>query len=268
MPSSLLNDIAPFVDETLGLMIGKSPRYGNKTNYLRLTEKSATNFDGQRIIEKIYAAIESCRLKSTYCKAPSKRNWDLIPRRSASADPAKLEVTLERDIVDLGGESWSAQVPTSSGLWDHRQAKRSAIDLVHKCGDCSYEFIELKVKIKSGTPLFAAMEILLYGVLYIYSRVNAEPLGYKIEEKPLFKAKRIHLKVLAPEGYYANCNLGWLEKRIERGLSDFLRSKQCDLQMDLKFESFPKGFLAKKSYPSNSEICQALDARHVVYPLD
>lgn len=266
MPAGFLNDIAPFIDETLGLRIGKSPRYRNKTNYLKLSEASARNFDARRVIERIYATIESCRLTTIYCKAPSKHNWDLIPRRRTSADRDKLEVTLERDIVDLEGASWSAQVPTSSGLWDHKQAKRSAIDLIHKCGDDSYEFIELKIE--SGTPLFAAMEILVYGILYIYSRIYAEPLGYKVEEKPLLKAEQIHLKILAPEGYYANCNLDWLERKITRGLSDFLRACQCHhFQMDLKFEAFPKWFFeVKKPYPSNNEIREALRTRHVVYP--
>ncbi len=261
MPSGLLNDIAPFIDETLGLIIGKSPRYGNKTNYLRLTEKSSTNFDGRRVIERIYATLESCRLTTSYRKAPSKHNWDLIPRRRPSADRDKLEVTLERDIVDLEGTSWSAQVPTSSGLWDQKQAKRSAIDLIHKCADDSYEFIELKIK--SNTPLFAAIEILVYGIIYIYSRIYAESLGYKVEEKPLLKAKQIHLKILAPEGYYANCNLDWLERKLTHGLSDFLIAREChDFQMDLKFEAFPEWFFdVKKPYPTNDEIREALKAR-------
>lgn len=265
MPAGFLDDIAPFIDETLGLRIGESPRYRNKTNYLKLSEASARNFDVLRVVERIYATIESCRLTTTYCKTPSKHNWDLIPRRRISADRGKLEVTLERDIVDLEGASWSAQVPTSSGLWDQKQAKRSAIDLIHKCADDSYEFIELKIK--SNTPLSAAIEILVYGVLYIYSRIHAEPLGYKVEEKPLLKAERIHLKILAPEAYYDNCNLEWLERRIERGLSDFLRVKQCHLQMDLKFEAFPEWFFdVKKPYPTNDEIREALKTRHVIYP--
>lgn len=266
MPAGFLNDIAPFIDEALGLRIGKSPRYGNKTNYLKLTEASASNFDGHRVIEKIYTTIESCRLKAVYRKAPSKRNWDLIRRRRLSSDPGKLEVTLERKIVDLEGENWSAQVPTSSGLWDHKQAKRSAIDLVHKSGDGSYEFIELKVE--SDTPLFAAMEILVYGILYIYSRIYAKPLGYKIEEKPLLKAEQIHLKVLAPRSYYNNCKLAWFERKIERGLSDFLRARQChSLQMDFKFEAFLDCFDLKNLSDTN-EIQKALNTRRLVYPPD
>ena len=96
-----------------------------------------------------------------------------------------------------------------------------------------YELIELKTDDGGGTPLFAAMEILQYGVLYIFSRENAQKLGYEGVE--LLKAKGIHLRVLAPADYYAPYNLSWLEKSIDRGLTSFL--SKFNFKMDFKFET-------------------------------
>ena len=96
-----------------------------------------------------------------------------------------------------------------------------------------YELIELKTDDGGGTPLFAAMEILQYGVLYIFSREKFQELGYHGIE--LLNAKGIHLRVLAPADYYAPYNLSWLEKSINKGLASFLT--KFNFKMDFKFDT-------------------------------
>jgi hypothetical protein len=130
------------------------------------------------------------------------------------------------------------QVPVASGLTTGSAGGRRAIDLVHRCGDGWYEIIELKVDEGAGTPLFAAMEILQYGVLYIFSRENASTLGYK--ETGMLGATGIHLKVLAPVTYYRECDLSWLEESINGGLAKFLGRSERAFEMDFKFESLSR----------------------------
>ena len=84
---------------------------------------------------------------------------------------------------------------------------RRAIDFIHRCGKGWYELIELNVDERGGTSLFAAMEILQYGALYMFSRKNAQRLVNVSADKAVFKAAGIHLKGLAPAAYYAGYNL-------------------------------------------------------------
>jgi hypothetical protein len=114
--------------------------------------------------------------------------------------------------------------------------RRRSIDLVHKCGDKTYEFIELKLA--SDTPLYAAMEILKYGVLYIFCRQDERVSRYiHIHEKEnLLQAESIHLRVLAPARYYEKYDLAWLETSINSGLDNFLTQRRFAFKMDFKFE--------------------------------
>ncbi len=91
---------------------------------------------------------------------------------------------------------------------------------------------------RGGTPLFAAMEILQYGVHYIFSRENAKDLGYAETDKELLGATGIHLKVLAPATYYAGYDdLSWLEESIRKELASFLDQPKLAFEMDFKFET-------------------------------
>jgi hypothetical protein len=169
-------------------------------------------------------------------KSRSNQNWRLDTKNTEfNKKNTSQEVILERLIVRTPGPDWVNQVPVASGLTKSGGGRR-AIDLVHQCGNGRYEFIELKVNENAGTPLFAAMEILQYGVVYIFSRENAADLGYKVGVG-LLGASGIDLKVLAPSDYYKNYNLSWLDKSINRGLETFLRKGDRGFKMNFKFES-------------------------------
>lgn len=112
---------------------------------------------------------------------------------------------MERTIAGLGLEGWANHVPSASGLMGNPWAdKQRAIDLVgHRDGE-AYDFIELKVvrKKTSDTPLHAAIEILIHGALYVFSRLYIEELGYDRREeegKELLQATKVNLCVLAPD---------------------------------------------------------------------
>lgn len=158
-----------------------------------------------------------------------------------NADP---EIKLERAIVCTHTRSptnWANQMPTSSGFVGPRADKHRNIDLIHRCEDGAYEFIELKVN--SDTPLYAAMEILQNAVLYIFSRENEQKMKWgSVNPKPLREATVIHLRVLAPRSYYEGYNLDWLEKNICNGFKAFLARRAPKLQMDFRFDVFPPWF--------------------------
>jgi hypothetical protein len=88
---------------------------------------------------------------------------------------------------------------------------------VHNLAHGVWEFIELKVN--SDTPLYAAMEILQYGLLFLFSRHHQQELQYDTS-KELLQATQIHLKVLAPSRYYTSNRAGapyqlqWLEESL------------------------------------------------------
>lgn len=227
--SSILADVSNVIDEALG--IENSPfKHQHKKRCQLFSEGPAPKLDGAVLIGKILD-----RVQSNWHKGKSRsnnQNWRWKQNPDIADENTSREVFLERLIIKTQvGADWVNQVPVASGLTSGDGGRR-AIDLVHRGENDWYELIELKVDYRGGSPLFAAMEILQYGVLYIFSREKARELGYDGIE--LLKAKGIHLRVLAPADYYAPYNLSWLEKSINSGLASFLSN--FNFKMDFKFE--------------------------------
>jgi len=230
--SSILAKVDSLIHEALGLKSG-SLNYGHKTTCLELSGVAQPSFDAAALIENILAQV-----KENWHGQRSRsdnQNWRWTKNVKIDRKNSSPEVALERWIVRTTGEDWVNQVPVASGLADSAGGRR-AIDLVHRCGDGWYEFIELKADERGGTPLFAAMEILQYGVLYMFSRDNAQPLGYAEKRNELLRAAGIHLKILAPAAYYDEYNLSWLENSINEGLGSFMARRNAGYRMDFSFE--------------------------------
>jgi len=270
MPKSILNGVIDIIDKALGLKrigeksVGKAPHYQHRTNCLRLSKGPVTAFNVEALIDDVYEKVKSNLIAS---RSPSKENWRWKPNWAKTEETKaekrrkKLEVKLERMIIETS-DDWINQVPTASGLVNKHSDKRRSIDLVHRCGDRSYEFLELKVK--SDNPLYAAMEILQYGILYILARTN-EQVENTGKKKELLKAKAVHLKVLAPTNYYEGLKLDWLERGINDGLKRFLTAKESSFLMDFKFEAFPPYF-SLSPFLNLEAIKEALEDRRSVYP--
>ena len=106
---------------------------------------------------------------------------------------------------------------------------------MRECGDGTYDFIELKVK--DSTPLYAAMEILKYGLVYALCRKNTRVLQPKHKERLLLQATGIHLRVLAPATYYADFDLARFEVSLDKGIGAFGAQEGLPFEMDFKFET-------------------------------
>jgi len=235
----ILKDVNGLIDSGLGLKIGKTPRHKNETSCRDLTKTPNIEFDASVLIADIYDQIGKNWDASRY-HVRSEENWRWEKQKGIDANNDSPEVSLERAIVNIpkqiwaDADCWINQVPVASGLVAP-YADGGRIDLVHGCGDNAYEFIELKVG--SDTPLYAAMEILKYGVLYIFCREDERTLKYVDRQRDLLQAKMIQLKVLAPAKFYEGYGLSWLEEKLVDGLMTFLNGRKSAFKMDFKFET-------------------------------
>jgi hypothetical protein len=150
-------------------------------------------------------------------------NWALV-RQNAHGSPenfrwrkpkpnyckrnTSLETMLEKELIKAleasGNTEWSNQVPLISGIAGTAKPhafKKMSVDLVRRQGESCFEFVELKVE--SNTPVFAAVEILVYGLLWLLSRRDRQCLGYAADN-PILNAKSLKLSVLAPQSFYSS----------------------------------------------------------------
>lgn len=171
---------------------------------------------------------------------PSEQNWRFTLQTAMSEHNPSREKTLEKRIARLaeGGllqkDAWANQIPVASGLFGPDADKKAAVDLGFRRATGHFELIELKTDAGSGHALYAAMELFLYGLLYIYTRrsIQGAPAG------SVLAATRIDLVVLAPAPYYAG-NDGRLLNALASELSAAFGVGPA---ISLRFEAFPNWF--------------------------
>ena len=242
--ASILDGTNDIIDEWLGLNENSAgtrlPRYKNQTNLQQLSKDHdiPTTLNGEPLVTKLLEQITRNWAKKEEGRKPSSENWRFSKQPIFNPRSTSLEKTLEKSIVVVTENDWANQVPVASGLVNRGEGKR-AIDLVHQNANNTYEFIELKIGPNADTPLFAAMEILLYGLIYVFSRKNMTVLKYD-SHNILLTANSVELQVLAPAEYYTGHQLGWLEKSLSDGLSTL--SKEVGYDLSFRFRSFPEEF--------------------------
>lgn len=233
---SILNGIGELVDAWLGVSPkGSPPYYRHKSAALGLGERNAPIIGTSEFLEAVYEKIQQNWkvLSARGDSRPSRENWRWKRHTTLADSNQSKEVVLERALVLALGENWSNQVPVASGLAGPVTDKRAAIDLVRRQSPTAYEFIELKIE--SDNPLFAAIEILLYGLLFVWSRENQAELDYDVTVQPLLAAESVQLSVLAPAAYYEGFELTELERALSRGLEAF--GSEDAIEMGFRFRS-------------------------------
>lgn len=261
MAKSITDGVLEIIDEGLNLFhIGKAPHFKHKKSCLILNNTPAT-FDADKVISKIYEQLVS-NLKYSdnrfHSQGPSDKNWRFEKIPYIAKHNGSKEKILEKSIAKLPAPDWVNQVPTSSGLIGSSSDKLRNIDLVHSLGKREYEFIELKVN--SDTPMFAAFEIVINGMIYLLSR-EFYP-NQCIDSKEILNARKVHLQTLAPQDYYSEYSLDWLENELNKGLKTFLSEKfNGKFEMDFSFTSFPESFNCSCK---DNELLKALDNRVAV----
>jgi hypothetical protein len=189
------------------------------------------------------------------------RNWVL--EKSPFLDPSNDsgEVVLERLAVLLFETDWADpklfnQVATCSGLMPEKNEGGMHVDLVCDRGGNRYEFIELKYldgrkgSFGSNNPLYAAFEVLVYGLLFIHAKESKGLLG----KTPLQQAKQIQLTVLAPLAFYRHKVRGAATRRYELKWFETLVNKwfaSIDVgpPITFRFQAFTQEFEACYGHP-------------------
>lgn len=198
---------------------------------------------------KLISQMEENHRKADPNYPRSLKNWRLERKENRNKENGSKEIILERLLVDDPNDTWYNQVPTSSGLFHTYACRRNAIDLVHQLDESCYELIELKVD--SDCPVYAAREILRYGVIYLFTRICLGENAFA--NTKLSYAKHIRLVVLAPKKYYEEFKnfegLSVLEDKLNEGLSCYHQDQLPDLRIDFQFQVFSDSF-ENEVYPN------------------
>jgi hypothetical protein len=255
---SIVDGVNEIIDNSLGInLIGKSPHYKHHKSCF-LLNSHPPSFDAYDVICRIFDRIEqnfNHAGNRFHTLGPSKVNWRFEKISYIDPKNSSPEKQLEKAVANLPDKDWVNQVPTSGGIMNSASDKLRNIDLVHRFKTGSYEFIELKTD--SDTPLFAAFEITVNGLIYLLSRKNYKE--QHLDGKELLVAKEISLQTLAPIKYYDRYELDWLEKELNRGLSKFIEKMfKKNLKMNFSFKAFPENF---DSSCKNEELLDSLNNR-------
>jgi hypothetical protein len=230
--ASILAGVDEIVDKSLGVAnVGTTAPYYRHLKAYR-TVVSNRGIDGAALVRDVYAQIVS-NWPATLCR--SKENWRWQKQLHISERNESPEKRFEKMLAAESSE-WYNMIPVASGVLPNEDEGGRRIDLARQCGPGWFEFVELKLGKNCNTLLHAAIEILGYGLIYVFSRKYAQKLGYD-PSNVLLSANRISLKVLAPTASYAAGSLAHLETEINRGLRVLIRNECANsFALDFQFE--------------------------------
>jgi hypothetical protein len=257
-------DLLHGVDAAIEKGLGVS-KYDSRKAALILSGRKPLGLDGVSFVRSVFDPMRENWDRALACSpAGSLHNfrWH-APQLHLSPHNRSPEVTLERRLMAacqaLGRTDWSNQVPLVSGITDSHAGKRRAIDLVYHRPSGGFELVELKVG--SDTPVYAALEILQYGILWLLSRRDRHRLGY--EGRPIIEATSVQLSVLAPRPFFAPFDLRELASALDTGLR--ILGAEWDVELGFSQWAFRPDFeWSSTSAMSDRELIDLLDTREPV----
>ena len=212
------------VRDVLGLSASERRSF-IKDESIDLLKRDWRTFDGKQAVQRLFESLES----KGWQKTPG-ANWVWREKHTKpSRKNDSQEVLLEHKIIELGGQRWTRQVSTASGVDTGPDGKRTrsnrrrSIDLVYDQGDGGFSFVELKVG--SDSPIYALFEILGYGLAYWHSR--QEKSNHHPDASRLMQAKKIDLVVLGPTSWYQDTphDIATLAEQLNRGLAELTQGE-------------------------------------------
>jgi hypothetical protein len=221
---------------------------------------------GTMPLETMYKCIEA-NFSPSRPNNLSRQNWRFTKELYIEIRNLSREKGLEKSISLFSGDKWANQVPTASGFCRSEDRGRR-LDLVYESTDSTFVFYELKVTPASGDFIHAAIELLGYGLLYVFSRSLPAH-----KECRLMKAKTVHLRVLGTWDYYEqqiNRRRIGPTKEHEEGLSvnvnQFASNRLPGFNMDFGFDTFLRNFSWSVEDRKNKEkVLAALDGIHPLF---
>lgn len=244
--SSILQGTGEIIDTLFNLKENgkKSLLYKNKKSSDRLNQKPVDNAVLNDLVRKVFKKIESNLTPTSrfFEKGPSKENWRFETQGYIRQENKSIEKKVEKNIANLMGDDWVNQVPVASGLINGSADKKRAIDLVCRRSPGAFEFIELKIIRKNNTfdsPLWAAMELMEYGLLYLHAQNNYPK--ELIEKHEILQAHQINLVVLAPFAFYTGYQFKWLEDGLTLAFRNLILSESfSNVDVKFRFYDWPK----------------------------
>jgi hypothetical protein len=229
--------------------------------------------DAASLVREMFECMEETWRGSTrrLSKQPSKENWRFTQETEIDVKNSSREKQVEKRIAQLAlagkleTNRWANQVPVASGLLGAHTDKKACVDLAFRQGTHSFDLFELKMSSGAGHPLYAVIEVLRYGLIYLFSRRHARELGYVVGGAGLLAAERIRLAVLGPCSYFRETPPLWLNafcEALTAGLAAELnRDGPEGLVMEIDAEQFPAWFV----WPcSDEDLVRALLGRQPV----
>lgn len=239
---------------------------------LRLLVRHGTaHLDGASLIRDLYDhTVERWRaVNGRFPRRASAENWrftlntEISERNTSREKQVEKRIALLAEQGRLGQDKWANQIPVASGLLDPHADKKACVDLAQRSGPGGFDLIELKLQPRSGHALFAAMEAVRYGVLYLFSRRSGKELGYVSGGSGLLGAHYIRLVVLAPASYYLGIPpalLQCLRDQLNAGFAtECRREGPASLAMEFEFEQFGEPF---RQPDTDDDLIAALLRRH------
>jgi hypothetical protein len=245
----------------------KSPRTHILSGITRLVKPwrdgSRNDFD-QIPLNEMFGCIKRNFAPSRSLGSLSRQNWRLVEQPKLSEKSISSEKILEKRITSLLKPKWVNQVPTASGYCQSGDRKRS-IDLVFRSADSTFIFYELKVLPESGNAFDATIELLGYGLLYIYSRLSLD----EYKECSVMKAQTIHLRVLGTWDYYRSKRTSAcrkLQDAISLNVNQYAAGLLRECAMDFQFDTFPRQFKWSVGDKDNDKkIVSAVEGIHALF---
>lgn len=192
--------------------------------------------------------LEILQQMEVNCPIPNSTSnelWKLRRKTKIASHNPSSEIILEYSVAMLTNNGhltgWFNQCPTSSGIVSSYSDRRSNVDLVH--WDQENKVAALyELKWGSNLPHEAIMQILRYGVAYLYCRKHRDKLPVK--NRQIMDAHHITLCVLAPHGYYSKYDMLETTFHIAKQSIERLNIKPVvpDLSMSIEVLAFPKNF--------------------------
>jgi hypothetical protein len=255
----LFAGVGDLINTHLGVM-----DYRTKTAALMLVAQASGTLDGEDLVQALFELLRQNWLRALPTAKASRQNFRWrIPQLTIADRNTSPEVTLERALiraaVDAGRADWSNQVPVVSGIAGARAYKRQAVDLIHRLPHGGFEFVELKIA--SNTPLFATIEVLLYGSFWLLSRQSKTLLGYLAN--PILDTPALQLSTLAPVSFYAGLTSTGFADAIDQGVRAL--GLRHGVVMGFRQMAFPQGF-HWPALTGDRELLNWLDHREPIPP--
>jgi hypothetical protein len=258
--SSILKGVDEVIEQRFSIRVCQNPHDLSVAALKNFSRRHRLGVDLPATIELLYRRIE--RNWGRAAPRGKAENWRWERQKKISPKNKGPEIRFARAVANFADCSWANHIPTSSGLslkgGEFSQDSSRSIDLGHSDGS-RHELIELKAGQKCQSAVFAAFEILISGLLYIFS--HQHPSAYKYDStRQYIRSTVIDLIALCPAHCYSRGDFQWLQQDINRGIELVTGYTATDLTVRFAFQKLPPFHWTDEEHRDLITYLQAQDA--------